>query len=307
MPQISVIIPLYNKELQIAKTLDSILSQTFNDFEIIIVDDGSTDGSLEIVKKFSDPRIHLLHQKNAGVSAARNNGIIAASGEYIAFLDADDEWHPHYLATQTKMTEQYPECDVFACNYSFKDSSGNIRNTILNRIKFTSEIGILDNYFEVASYSNPPLWTSAIMVRKDAINNIGGFPLGVKSGEDLLTWAKLATRHKIAFCKKAMAYFFYDVCTFNDDQKERSVSHDDEVGKELISLWHDNRSNNLRKYISLWYKMRTRIYLSKGLKTKAFFECIKSLKYDFNAKNIIFLGLCFIPQCITTKLFAKFR
>lgn len=306
MPLISVIIPLYNKEQQIAKTLNSVFSQTFNDFEIIIVDDGSTDRSIEIVKNFTDQRIRLLHQKNAGVSVARNNGIRKAEGEYIAFLDADDEWHPDYLSTQIKMSGQFPQCDVFACNYSFKDKSGNIRKTILNRIKFSSSIGILDNYFEVASYSHPPLWTSAIMVRRNIINSIGGFPLGVKSGEDLLTWAKLAIRHKIAFCKESLAYFIYDVETFNDDQKERNVSMKDEVGKELISLWNDTKSHSLKKYISLWYKMRTRIYLSKGLKAKAFFECIKSLKYDINAKNLTFMAMCFIPQSITTKLFTKF-
>ena len=93
---ISVVIPLYNKEEQIADTLQSIFAQTFQDFEIVIVDDGSTDNSVEEVEKFDDSRIRLIHQTNAGVSAARNRGIEEARGELIAFLDADDEWKPEY-------------------------------------------------------------------------------------------------------------------------------------------------------------------------------------------------------------------
>lgn len=306
MPKISVVIPLYNKENQIRKTLNSVLSQTFNDFEILIIDDGSTDKSKEVVQSILDSRIRFISQENMGVSIARNHGIQEAKGEYIAFLDADDEWLPDYLETQFKMTGNYPDCDVFACNYSFKDRSGNLKKTILNKIHLDADIGILDNYFEVASCSNPPLWTSAVMVRKQAINSIGGFPKGIKSGEDLLTWARLAINYKIAFCKIPMAFFNYDEEIFNDDQKGRCVSKSDEVGNALESLWQNNSTKGLKKYISLWYKMRTRIYLSKGNKTSAFFECMKALKYDINTKNIAFLIMCFMPHSITMKLFTKF-
>ena len=97
---ISVVIPLYNKEEQIADTLQSIFEQTFQDFEIVIVDDGSTDNSVEEVEKFTDSRIRLIHQINAGVSAARNRGIEEARGELIAFLDVENEWKREYFATQ---------------------------------------------------------------------------------------------------------------------------------------------------------------------------------------------------------------
>ena len=97
---ISVVIPLYNKEKSIASTLRTVLNQTFSDYEIVIVNDGSTDGSVEEIEKVQDDRIRLVHQPNAGVSAARNRGIEEAKGELNAFLDADDEWKPDYLATQ---------------------------------------------------------------------------------------------------------------------------------------------------------------------------------------------------------------
>ena len=91
---ISIVIPLYNKEQQIGKTLESVFAQSFQDYEVVIVNDGSTDKSVEIVEGMADKRIRLINQKNSGVSAARNKGIQESRGEYIAFLDADDEWKP---------------------------------------------------------------------------------------------------------------------------------------------------------------------------------------------------------------------
>ena len=116
---ISVVIPLYNKEHQIAETLRSVLEQTFQDFEVVIVDDGSTDKSSEEALKIRDPRIRFVRQENAGVSAARNRGIEEARFDLIAFLDADDRWKPEYLQTQYDLFQKYPQCGVFACNYEF--------------------------------------------------------------------------------------------------------------------------------------------------------------------------------------------
>lgn len=105
---ISVVIPLYNKEKQIAKTLQTVLDQTCQDFEIVIVNDGSTDGSVGEIKKITDSRIRLINQKNGGVSAARNRGIEEAKGEHIAFLDADDMWNRDYLKTINYLIKNIP-------------------------------------------------------------------------------------------------------------------------------------------------------------------------------------------------------
>ena len=148
---ISVIIPLYNKEDYISTSIKSIFKQSYNDYEIIVVNDGSTDKSVDIVKAFNDERIRIINQKNAGVAAARNKGIEEAKGEYIAFLDADDEWKEDYLATQMELAEKYPQCDVFATNYEFCDANGKKTKTIIRGIQFQEESGVLNNYFEVAS------------------------------------------------------------------------------------------------------------------------------------------------------------
>lgn len=120
---ISVVIPLYNKEELITVTVRSVLSQTFADFELLIVNDGSTDGSLAVVSAISDPRIKVINIENSGVSVARNTGIKAASHDWVAFLDADDWWDHSFLEEMTKAIKSYPEHKLFAGGRSrvFKD------------------------------------------------------------------------------------------------------------------------------------------------------------------------------------------
>lgn len=301
---ISVVIPLYNKEKQIACTLQSVFEQTFQNFEIVIVDDGSTDNSVEEVEKFDDSRIRLIHQTNAGVSAARNRGIEEARGELIAFLDADDEWMPEYLATQYGLYQKYPECSVYACNYEFRDSEGKVTPTIIRKLPFEGEDGILSNYFEVASCSHPPICSISIMVKKMAIQAIGGFPLGIKSGEDLLTWARLAVSGAIVYSRKSLAVFVRDEGLFNKDQQLRVPEKEDIVGLELKKLYNINRHIiGLNKYVALWHKMRTRIFIDKKDRRKAIKECLISMKYNMNVKILVFLVLIFLPSSFSRKVF----
>lgn len=292
---ISVVIPLYNKEQSIASTLQTVLNQTYQDFEIVIVDDGSTDHSVEEVTKVLNPRIRLIHQENAGVSAARNRGIEEAKGEYIAFLDADDEWKSDYLKTQYELTQKYPECSVFACNYEFKDSQGKVTPTIIRKIPFKGEDGILSNYFEVASCSHPPICSISIMVKKNAIQSIGGFPIGIKSGEDLLTWARLAVNGKIAYAKQAYAVFNVEGYSISEKPK-RIPAEQDIVGQELKALLKAHPSKGLRLYNALWHKMRSSIYLRLKMRKKSIREAFISIKYNpLNYKLYIYIVLNLLP------------
>ena len=116
----SIVIPLYNKEKHVARAINSILNQTYQDFEIIIVDDGSTDFSYEEVKKINDPRIKIIRQKNLGVSSARNTGIKEAKNNYIGFLDADDKWKPDFLETIKKLIKDFPGAGAYATSYEIQ-------------------------------------------------------------------------------------------------------------------------------------------------------------------------------------------
>lgn len=297
---ISVVIPLYNKEKQIAHTLQSVFKQTFQDFEVVVVDDGSTDSSVAEVEKFSDSRIRLIHQKNAGVAAARNRGIEEAKGDLIAFLDADDEWKPEYLATQYHLSQKYPDCNVFACNYEFRNIEGKVTPTIIRKLPFTGEDGILSNYFEVASCSHPPLWTSSIVVKKQAIQAIGGFPVGIRSGEDLLTWARLAVNGQIAYSKKVEAIYDLGEGYVLTNLPPRRQDIGDPVGKELVkllSVYPEKMA--LKRYISHWHKMRASVAIRYGEKIETMKEVLRSLfYYPFNMKVIPFFFLAMLPKMV---------
>ena len=112
MPLFSVVIPLYNKENYISETINSVLKQSVQDFELIVINDGSTDKSLDIVKSFNDFRISLIDQKNIGLSATRNKGIKLAKGRIVALLDADDLWQPNFLKEIKSFHEAHPDIDV---------------------------------------------------------------------------------------------------------------------------------------------------------------------------------------------------
>ena len=304
---ISIVIPLYNKAKQIRATLKSVLTQTYSDYEIVIVNDGSTDRSVEEASAVNDPRIRFIHQENAGVSAARNRGIEEARGEFIAFLDADDLWKPECLQTQYELTQLYPECSVFACNYEFVDVQGQVKPTIIRKLPFSGEHGVLNNYFEVASSSHPPICSISIMVRKEAIQSIGGFPPGIKSGEDLLTWARLACKYKIAYSKRTMAQFIFDHSVFNDDQRLRLPEGTDLVGAQLKILWQENGSiPGLEKYIALWHKMRARIFMDKGKRWASIQECIRSLGWSISLKVAGFIVLNLLPERIRNDVMKKY-
>jgi glycosyltransferase involved in cell wall biosynthesis len=300
---ISVVIPLYNKEGQIEKTLRTVLLQTYQNFEIVVVDDGSTDRSVEIVTTMGDKRIRLIHQQNAGVSAARNRGIAEAKGEFVALLDADDEWKRDYLATQMRLVERYPQCDVFATNYEFRNEYGDVVPTIIRGLLFDGQTGVLSNYFEVASNSNPPLWTSAVMARKSALESVGGFPVGIVSGEDLLTWARLACRYKIAWTRESMAIYFTPTTGITRKESKDLKVTKDAVGIQLHKLMLEYPDSGLGIYVAFWYKMRGVVNLKYMNRLAAVRCALMSLRYNIKSfKSWAIIVIALFPKRIVTKL-----
>lgn len=210
-PRFSVIIPLYNKAPYVKKALESICSQSFKDFECIIVDDGSTDNSLAVVKEFvdgldnGDRRLEIVSQANAGVAAARNNGVAASKGEYVCFLDADDWWEPTFLEEMDKLIKEYPDAGLYATNFVYyKPGKTHVEHTNLK----TGYINYPEVYARTGSM--PVTSITTCMLRK-IFDEMGGFPEGIKLGEDFLLWAKTALHYKVAFCEKALAYYNNDV------------------------------------------------------------------------------------------------
>lgn len=188
--KLSVVIPLYNKGRSIGRAISSVLAQTYRDFELIVVDDGSTDESLAIALSFPDPRIRVVRQRNAGVSAARNAGISEARNPYVCFLDADDEWMPDFLMEIAKLIEYRPNASFYTCRYNEVDEAGRV---FLGHSQLPDNFwGVIPDFFHSFRKSRSLACSSNICVSKAHITKIGGFPLGIKTGEDLYVWICLA-------------------------------------------------------------------------------------------------------------------
>ncbi len=197
MPYFSVIIPLYNKSEYIEKTIQSVIDQDFSDFEIIVIDDGSTDNGIAILKRFKDNRIKLYQQENKGVSAARNKGISKANGKYIALLDADDVWYSNHLTELQSQIIQFPDAGLYCNNYEIYLYKNTKRNAQFN-FSYKTDCLIVKDFFR-ASIINSVAWTSAVAFRKDKFNVVGGFDEDLDTSEDLDLWIKLALRYDVSF------------------------------------------------------------------------------------------------------------
>jgi len=296
MCSISVVIPLYNKEETITRALKSVLKQKLEPREIIIVNDGSTDNSLKRLGSIVDNRIRIINQENKGVSGARNAGIIAARGQYIAFLDADDEWLPDYLSTIKELINLYPSAIVYGTRYYKKYDGDSLIVSKLKGLKFDTTSGIIENYFEVCNNSDPPLWTSAVTVAREELNCLNGFPDDIRAGEDLLTWARLSLKGEIAYSRTPCAIYYQP--QFNP--LLQPPDNIDFVGDELLKLKKNARNQEeeveLLRYLGNWHKMRAALYLITNQRQLAKRELIKSVTYSgLRIKTVIYFTLLLLP------------
>lgn len=205
MLRFSIIVPLYNKAPYVRHALKSVFAQTYKDFECIVVDDGSTDGSLDVVRSLDieDCKLEIVSQANAGVAVARNNGVAKSKGEYVCFLDADDWWEPTYLEEMNRLIQEYPNAGLYATNYVYYKPGK-------THVALKLERGYM-NYPDAYLHGEMPIWTGATCMPRKVFDEMGGFPVGIKLGEDFLLWAKTALQFKVAFCEKALAYYNNDV------------------------------------------------------------------------------------------------
>lgn len=258
-PRFSVIMPLYNKAPYVKKALESVLIQTYTDYEIIVVDDGSTDNSADIVRelvigncKLVNDQFRLISQANAGVAAARNNGVAKLKGEYVCFLDADDWWKPTFLEEMDRLIKDYPDAGLYATNYVYYKQGKTHVALHLKR-------GYM-NYPEAYLHGEMPVWTGATCMPRRVFDEMGGFPVGIKLGEDFLLWAKTALKYPIAFCELPLAYYNNDVpaslrATRNLHAPEHNMLfHFDSIEEEINRLQYT--SNKAASWRMLLDKLR---------------------------------------------------
>lgn len=225
---ISVVIPLYNKEKAIIATLQSVSTQTYTDYELIIVDDGSTDNSLNVAREYTSsllsiqgkagvrPLIRLIHKENGGVSSARNRGINEAEGDYIALLDGDDLWESTFLEEQVKLIHDFPKAAMWGVNTAFI-KKGKYRKW--EQGMGEGYRGYVENYF--GTKHNDLFCSSSVVIRKDVFEEVGYFDERISSSEDLDMWYRIILKYPVVFYDKVLVYY-------NQDAENR-VAYDTEV------------------------------------------------------------------------------
>lgn len=206
MTKFSVIIPLYNKERDIQKTLDSLFNQTFQDFEAIIVNDGSTDRSAEIVEENSDHRIRFFTKKNEGVAKTRNFAVQQAKSDLIAFLDADDYWYPFHLENLSRLVDSFPQGQWFATAYEKRHNNHFTTSMISPIMEKENWAGKIEDYF-INSLTDALAWTSAVCMRREFFNSLNGFDTDSTAfaGEDTDLWIRAALKSPLFFTTKISA------------------------------------------------------------------------------------------------------
>ncbi len=202
IPFFSVVVPLYNKAPHVARSIASVLNQTLEDFELIIVNDASTDGSVEEVQKFYDARIRLLHRDIPGPGgyAARNLGIKEARGLWLAFLDADDEWYPKHLWNMKNLARRYPEVCFMGCGWHLRTKETITENPYYKVSKKRGPHTLTTkDYIKSCVKGSIPVWTSTVCIRKDSPVAFNLFPAEkpARRGGDLHAWLKMICYHKI--------------------------------------------------------------------------------------------------------------
>jgi len=200
MPIISVIIPAYNAEKTIKETIESVLNQTVTDFEVLVINDGSTDGTLDVIDGIKDERLRVFSYPHAGVAPTRNRGLVHAVGEYISFLDADDLWTPDKLEAQLKALQENPQAAVA---YSWTDWIDELRQ-FLRAGGYITENGRVYEKLLVRDFiesgSNP-------LIRAEAFQSVGNFDESLEFSEDWDMWLRLAACYEFVAVPSAQILY----------------------------------------------------------------------------------------------------
>jgi glycosyltransferase involved in cell wall biosynthesis len=206
-PAISVIMPLYNKAQYVERAVESVLAQDYLDYELLIVDDGSTDDGMERVQsRFNDPRVKTIRQPNAGAGAARNRGLRESRGEICAFLDADDEWYQTHLSDLLDLAIRFPEAGILATRFAWTFGDKWVANQGIR----TGEPCLVHDYFaRSAPPGEPFINASSCGVRRDVMRAVGDFLEATPYGEDQEYWARIGLSYALAFHPRVSAIYHY--------------------------------------------------------------------------------------------------
>ena len=289
----SVVIPAYNAEKFVMGAVNSVLNQTHQDLELVIIDDGSTDGTRAVIEQCTDSRIRYIYQPNGGVSAARNKGIEESNGEYVCFLDSDDEWKENHLETMRSLIEKYNDCGMYITGYDIRLNNGEVihkSQQILSRIQ--SEDIRSDDGFDVLNKNGYFFNTNTICCRREVFDKVGLFAVGVKNGEDDDMWLRIFSYFSVAISKAVTTVYDRSNCGATGQRTEvfehrflervEGILSSPEIPdfrKNSLRTWVErNKLSTARKYILACDKRSARKLLKrvdfKRVNKKKYFETI---------------------------------
>jgi glycosyltransferase involved in cell wall biosynthesis len=272
----SVIIPLYNKENYVEKAINSILNQTYNNFEIIIIDDCSTDLSYEIAKKNVSEKIRLIkHDKNKGLSASRNTGILNSKAEYITFLDADDVWKPTYLEEIKSLIDTFPEAKLFATNYEevYPNEVILLPKNNANTIESSQ---IIEDFFKI-SLGQPLYCACSLCVEKSVFDIVGNYNESITFSEDIDFNIRANLSFKLAYSKKALvSYMIFSENQITNNSLNKKVIPNFSTYEIFVK-----QNKSLKKYLDF-----NRYVFAKKYKIEKNTTLFKELKSKIDLKNL---------------------
>lgn len=288
----SVVIPMFNRANVIKRAIDSVLGQTYQDFEIVVVDDGSTDDSVTVVKSYNDKRIRLIHQENSGATAARNNGISNSYGTYVSFLDSDDYWFDNMLAEQLKTYNSDNEIGFVYSNVNY--------NVNGKHYPFNRPLGIFgDIYADVLKqgYLAP---TSVISAKRDLLIKVGMFDSHLPASQDDDMCFKLSKYTKVGYIPKVMALMYFDTDNRISDSKAK-------VANGWWMLWNKYASDVVEycgKDVLAMHYYECALSFAKHKKNNEIEQCLQKIeslgqKLDIKQKikiRLLLTGLSFIER-----------
>jgi len=273
MPTVSVIIPTYNRGHYLCNAVDSVLAQTYQDFEIIVVDDGSSDKTAAIIKNYH-PKVRYVYKDNGGLSSARNVGIREAEGKYMAFLDDDDSWLPDNLEIKVNFLENNPEYGFIVSNGYFVDHQENVIREINRRDIGEENIRGLIRFMFISVLN--------VLVRKECVDQTGDFDETLDTVEDYDYWLRLVKHARMKYLDMPLG---------------KVRKHDLNMSKNILQIAKDElkvfQKNNIQKYISIWesFFIYARLYYRVGVasyKKQLYKQALSNL---FNAATVPLLIL----------------
>jgi glycosyltransferase involved in cell wall biosynthesis len=264
-PKISVILPCFNRRVSLERSIRSVLHQTYTNYELLVIDDGSTDGSAGVVDCISDKRIKLIrNERNLGAAASRNIGIHAAIGEYVAFQDSDDVWEPEKLAIQLELLKEHQNVNVCICSFSFQKFES------VQSVRFASGLLTKNDIMRFLE-TGGSIGTVLILVKKETLENIGGFDESLRRRQDFDLCLRLARESAFVFSDRPLVMVIHTPGSISDDP----VAF--EEATSIIIEKQAQHSCNFRRFVATQYAKASRNYRVAGNQARARINAIQSL------------------------------